>query len=148
MKRLTEKRNGKNVIPLRNAICGLNLPYWCLDRHNEHETFISGEAADKLSAYEDAEQEDRLVILPCKVGDIVWGVVFDTRDCPHCVGADGGCFWCINANPVDVYQTKFNVSLYNKIGKTLFLTREEAEDVIMKIDPCKKAESENEKRSE
>lgn len=53
MERLTEKRNGKNVIPLRNAICGDNLPYWALAKKNEHEQFISGDAADRLAAYED-----------------------------------------------------------------------------------------------
>ena len=123
MERLTEKRGNLNVIPLRNAVCGVDLPYWCLNRHNEHEQFLSGNAADRLAAYEDtgltpeeiedrkekwnkmsmrerldavampaqlfdpsitleqlkrldyyenAEDEGRLVVLPCKVGDEMW----------------------------------------------------------------------------
>ena len=56
MKRLTEKRNGENVIPLRNAVCGIDMPYWRIDRASDFECYLSGEAADKLAAYEDAEE--------------------------------------------------------------------------------------------
>ena len=34
---------------------------------NHHANYI-----DKLAAYEDAEEQGRLVILPCKVGDTVY----------------------------------------------------------------------------
>lgn len=73
-----------------------------------------------------ADIEGRLAVLPCKVGDTVWGVIFDTRDCPHCVGLSG-CFGCSKANPVDVYRTDFKLHMVEKIGKTVFLTRAEAE---------------------
>lgn len=55
MERLTEKRDGKNVIPLRNAITGLDVPYWKLSRANDLEIFLYGAAADKLAAYEDGD---------------------------------------------------------------------------------------------
>ncbi len=76
-----------------------------------------------------ADSEGRALILPCKVGDTVWGVVFDTRECPNCIGA-GGCVGCSSANPIDVYRTEFTLDMYKKIGKTLFLTREEAEKAL------------------
>lgn len=84
---------------------------------------------NKLSEYEDLEEQGRLVVLPCKVGDTVWGVIFDTRDCPHCVGLSG-CFGCSKANPVDVYRTDFKLHMVEEIGKTVFLTRAEAEDAM------------------
>jgi hypothetical protein len=73
-----------------------------------------------------AEQEGRLVVLPCKVGDRVWGVEFDTSECPHCFGF-GGCFGCSGAKPKGVYYFKFRLRDAEKIGKTVFLTRAEAE---------------------
>lgn len=66
MDRLTETRNGKNVIPLRNAVCGIDMPHWSIEEHSPIQSFLSGDAADKLAAYEDAEEQGRLVILPWK----------------------------------------------------------------------------------
>ena len=37
------------------------------------------QALKKLVAYEDAEEQGRLVILPCKVGDIVWFCIPERR---------------------------------------------------------------------
>ena len=71
MERLTEKRDGKNVIPLRNAVCGIDMPYWKVSKANDLEAFLYGAAADKLAAFEDAEEHGRMVIMPCKVGDKV-----------------------------------------------------------------------------
>lgn len=50
--RLTEKRNGENVIPMRNSVCGVGMPKWELYRKGYNETFLSGDAADRLAAYE------------------------------------------------------------------------------------------------
>ena len=55
MERLTEKRNDKNVVPLRNAICGVNMPHWEISKANDLEKFLSGDAADRLAAYEDTD---------------------------------------------------------------------------------------------
>ena len=41
--------------------------------------YAVGEAIDKLAAYEDAEEQGRLVILPCKVGDTVWFYLYENR---------------------------------------------------------------------
>lgn len=58
--RLTTKRNGKNVISLLMAVCGINLPYWRIDRADDLHSYLSGDAADKLAAYEDAEEQGML----------------------------------------------------------------------------------------
>lgn len=51
--RLTEIRNGKPVIPLRNAVYGTDMPYWAIELNGELEKFLSGDAVERLAAYED-----------------------------------------------------------------------------------------------
>lgn len=53
MERLTEKRDGKNVIPLRNVVCGVDMPNWKISRANALASFLYGDAADRLAAYEE-----------------------------------------------------------------------------------------------
>ena len=65
---------------------------------------------EKLADYEDLEEQGRLVILPCKVGDDVY----------YILGIP-------NETPCAIDKCTFELSDINKIGKTLFLTREEAE---------------------
>lgn len=60
--RYTKKRNGVNEIPLLNAVCGIDIPYWRIDRADDLHSYLSGDAADKLAAYEDAEEQGLLVI--------------------------------------------------------------------------------------
>lgn len=64
MQRLTEKRDGVNVIPLRNAVREVDLPHWCLVTPTATDKFLSGDAADRLAAYEDTglEPEEK----PCQ----------------------------------------------------------------------------------
>ena len=66
---------------------------------------------NKLAAYEDAEEQGRLVILPCKVGTEVWRVNFDKRR-------------------RQIEPLRFDVNLYLSFNKTVFLTREEAEAAL------------------
>lgn len=86
------------------------------------------EIVNKLGEYEDLEGQGLLVQLPCKVGDIVFYVSsFYSRIIEKYV-VTGFCFYgdgcqirCRNSKgEFSYFQTRF-------IGKTLFLTREEAE---------------------
>lgn len=65
---------------------------------------------DKLGKYEDLEEQGRLVKLPCKVGDDVY----------YILGIP-------NETPCAIDKCTFELSDINKIGKTLFLTKAEAE---------------------
>ena len=65
---------------------------------------------EKLAEYEDLEEQGRLSKLPCKVGDDVY----------YILGIP-------NKTPSAIDKCTFELSDINKIGKTLFLTREEAE---------------------
>lgn len=178
MERLTMKRNGKNVIPLLNAVCGTDMPYWRIDRADDLHNYLSGDAADRLAAYEDTgleprevkakcawadkmcktlsdifgdsgvfdfshfkellktEQDGRLVVLPCKVGDTVYEPTNRGTISTYLVHG-------FRIEPFDSIwlecdiQTGFvyrNINEVNAdaIGKTVFLTREEAEAALEK----------------
>lgn len=71
MERLTEKRDGQNVIPLRQD----GKTRWALTSAGMGESstqFLYGTHADKLAEYEDAEEQGLLLRLPCKVGDTIY----------------------------------------------------------------------------
>lgn len=56
MKRYTEKRGDKYVIPLKNTICGIDIPKWKITTVSDNEMYLEGEAVDKLAKYEDEEE--------------------------------------------------------------------------------------------
>ena len=70
----------------------------------------------KLAEYEGLEEQGRLVKLPCKVGDDVY----------YILGIP-------NKTPCAIDKCTFELSDINKIGKTLFLTREEAEAKLKEL---------------
>ena len=68
---------------------------------------------DKLAEYETAEEEGRLVVFPCKVGTRVYEIY------QFC-----GCgAW-------EIEEHKIKLEDLDKIGKTVFSTREEAEKAL------------------
>ena len=70
MERLTEKIGNTNCV----KGCGSNCKYgfqYCSKEDWENCQTID-DVVDKLADYEDLEEQGRLVILPCKVGDTVW----------------------------------------------------------------------------
>lgn len=94
---------------------------------------------ERLAEYEDAEEQGRLIKLPCAVGDTVYmlnsnksliqKMVVDTPDIRcHCVKDDK--FACCapicndTRNNICAYRFKRD---FSEIGKIVFLTREEAE---------------------
>ena len=85
--------------------------------------------AKKLKEYQDMEEQDRLLKLPCKVGEIVYYInpnkntinelvvySFDIRPLQH--------FAC------DYMGARLN---FNQFGKTVFLTKEEAKAAMDKL---------------
>ena len=97
----------------------------------------------KLAEYETAEEDGRLVVLPCKVGDTVYEIHnrytyctpykerFDEASCYGCEEE------CDSHKEYEIIETKmctleiiaYNIRLGN-FGKTVFLTREEAEKAL------------------
>lgn len=78
-------------------------------------------ATKKLGELEDAEEEGKLVVLPCKVGGFVYKIIcqrdnFDDR--PYRI----------------VTEVRFRLGMIDDIGKTIFLTREEAEKALIETE--------------
>mgnify|MGYP003183281696 CR=1 FL=1 len=82
----------------------------------------------KLATYEDLEEQGLLVRLPCKVGDTVYvptrNFISELRIIMISVDMHGTYFgWRLNSG---IYPNLVGFSV-SKLGKTVFLTREEAE---------------------
>ena len=87
----------------------------------------------ELKKYQEADRDGRLVVLPCKVGDTVYEVTSRKTISEYRVKAirvELFCTfieWDIVAGFVD--KSIFGVPV-NEIGKTVFLTRKEAEKAL------------------
>jgi len=86
---------------------------------------------DKLGAYEEAEEQGLLLRLPCKVGTPVYMVAEDcggdTLDCRR--GECEGCSYLYSF----VEENAFDTYMVDDIGKTVFLTKEEAEQTLAEM---------------
>lgn len=97
----------------------------------------NGISTDCLRELVQADRDGRCVVLPCKVGDIVYlvnhhlGRIFENEVSNFLVGYESD-----NRNTINtVYIGKFGGKTFRKwkfqqIGKTVFLTREEAEKAL------------------
>lgn len=88
------------------------------------------EALEKLAAYEDAEEQGRLVVLPVKAGD----TVYQLRGKKHArgVGISPRFISCVTVwnNFWAAYHQGDIPCNKEDLGKTWFLTREEAEKAL------------------
>lgn len=121
MTRLTEKDESpctccRGIGPCRTADCSYKQIY------------------DRLAEYEDLEEQGLLVRLPCKVGDTVYWVT-ESGDCVHCEHYDGiicidefEC--CMGICPKTIIEVEFELHKLGLVGKTIFLTIEEAEKAL------------------
>jgi hypothetical protein len=81
--------------------------------------------ATKLKEYEDLEEQGRLIKLPCKVGDTVYEITGATTR---------GYDWkYLTYEKAYVHGTVFNLGRLNDIGKTVFLTKSEAEAKLKEL---------------
>lgn len=86
----------------------------CEDCAKEHEQLA--EWLTQLKEYQQLEKQGRLLKLPCKVGDDVY----------YILGIP-------NETPCTIDKCTFDLSDINKIGKTLFLTKSEAEAKLKEL---------------
>ena len=83
---------------------------------------------DRLRELSEADKGGRLVVLPCKVGDTVWRIVRDGE--PH-ITRDEVCDMCFADDmTLCVELVGGRVTFTEKFGKTVFLTRAEAERAL------------------
>lgn len=86
----------------------------------------------KLKAYEDAEEQGLLIRLPCKLGDTAYEITGATTR---------GYDWkYLTYEKAYIHGTVFDFSRLNDIGKTIFLTKEEAEEKLKELKELRGAE--------
>ena len=84
---------------------------------------------NKLAAYEDAEEQGLLVRLPCKVGSSVWERDSAGRLYKHTI-----LFAYITDRGI-LFDTDLGITFdETAIGSEIFLTREEAEAVLKRVE--------------
>lgn len=84
---------------------------------------------ERLKNYEDAEEQGLLIRLPCKVGDMVYGIHGGKTILPMVAKwiETNECGWTIAAQYAPMAPKFF---CFADFGKTVFLTREEAEKAL------------------
>ena len=93
---------------------------------------------EELQHYKDLEEQGRLIELPCKIGDTVYSFSFNIVY-PFTVngfeinkyGVEFKGSYCGEEKSLEYWSIHFPVS---KIGKSVFLTREEAEAALNEVD--------------
>lgn len=88
------------------------------------------EALDRLADYEDAEEQGKLIVLPCNVGDQVWFIrplqqkpTIEETTIEKVGVRKRGMFIKLSCN--SIYETSTSA-----IGKSVFFSREEAEKAL------------------
>lgn len=86
-----------------------------------------------------ADQEGRVIVLPCKVGQRVFALLDTDKHISECeikqIGL-GNEIGFVVLEPIGARGRKYGVSL-NGFGKTVFLTREEAEKALAEMEEMK-----------
>lgn len=119
--------------------------------YGERDVFLEGEIgyaeADKLSHYEDLEEQGRLIELPCAVGDTVYLISSQYSECSkhqerfndyNCQGCEDECdshkeyFIYVNEN-ISAEWIVRAIGL-NRFGEDVFLTKEEAEAKLAEME--------------
>ena len=102
----------------------------------EDEAISKGVPFKRIVALMEADRAGRLVALPCKVGDTVWAILDGAKDARECkvdfvnIGSVGTT---IVFAAKDWLREQYGVAAA-AFGKTVFLTREEAEEVLRRAE--------------
>ena len=83
-----------------------------------------------------ADKEGRVAVLPCKVGDTVWRIVRDGN--PHITRDEVRDMYFADDMTLCVELVGGRVTFTEKFGKTVFLTREEAERALQEMEELRK----------
>ena len=126
---MTERLTDKN--PCKTCQRSCSLDYECEERAN-----YEYDCMKKLEKYETAEEEGKLVILPCKPGDTVY-IIRDDCDFPYDCYQSRTCKKCEYRNlyvDEEVFRLVDIVTNLKLFGITIFLTPEKAEKALEKLE--------------
>ena len=105
-------------------------------REFEDEIIASGKTFARVVELLRADKENRVTILPCKVGDTVWAILDSTKYAMECkvdfvnIGRFNTTIVLYKA---DGLREQYGVTVA-AFGKTVFLTREEAEEALRRAE--------------
>lgn len=93
----------------------------------------------ELKKYQEADKDGRLVVLPCKVGDTVWtagsGIgVYSVKVRTFFVGHPSAARGTDGDGGIQMIRTTICDVPIKDFGKTVFLTREEAERALQEME--------------
>ena len=107
-----------------------------ISMHGEWRAMMSvlnsiGGGYTRLRELAEADRAGRLVVLPCKtVFELTWDAGPDCDlVCPVTIDGHGCCDFC-DKGELFIYESKCRQEHMDQIGKTVFLTREEAEKAL------------------
>ena len=108
-------------IPLEDIakIFRKNIPEDC--KHPRKAIVLTDDDVDRWNCYKNEEEQGLLLRLPCKVGDIVYKII-NQRD-----NYDDTVYQIVSS-------TIFELSMIDKIGKTVFLTQAEADQKLKEME--------------
>lgn len=93
---------------------------------------FDGVDVDRMKELTEADKDGRLVVLPCKMGQRVFALLDTDKHISECevkqIGM-GNEIGFIGLEPIGTRGREYGVAL-NGFGKTVFLTREEAEKAL------------------
>lgn len=87
---------------------------------------------DRLRELAEADKDGRVVVLPCKVGDTVWRIVRGGG--PHITRDEVRDMCFADDMTLCVELAGRRVTFTEKFGKTVFLSREEAEKALQEME--------------
>lgn len=85
----------------------------------------------KLKDYEDLEEQGRLIKLPCKIGDTIYNTTWWDNIQEKVIVKGKTYYRTIPKHKVS--KSTFHYSDINEFGKTVFLTRKEAEEKLKEL---------------
>ena len=119
---------------MQGMLCHANPDDEELDRYIENGRYHEqlAEWLKELQHYKDLEEQGRLIELPCKIGDTVWDIKW-WDDTTETRVIDGKTYFR-RVMKHKVTKSKFKLFDYENFGKTVFLTKEEAEAALKEVD--------------
>ena len=91
-----------------------------------------GVEPSRLRELAEADKDGRCVVLPCKVGDTVWRIIRDGE--PHITRDEVRDMYFADDMTPCVELVGGRVTFTEKFGKTVFLSREEAEKALREME--------------
>ena len=88
----------------------------------------------------EADKDGRVVVLPCKVGDTVWRIVRDRE--PHITRDEVRDMYFVDDMTPCIELVGRRVTFTEKFGKTVFLSRAEAERALQEMEGKKEGRDE------